>query len=149
MQPKQKNLRVFNAKNAKVGVVVARFNQEITEGLLNSAVQALQDFKVLTKNTKVVWVAGAIEIPVALQKLANTKKYNCLVVLGCVIRGETPHFEYVCKMAQEGVLRVILDYHVPVGFGIITVENFKQAKARLHLGAEAVAAALEVAQLKI
>lgn len=139
----------FDGFGCRAGVVVSRFNEDITDGLLQSAREALKKFNVQDGGIAVVSVAGAVETPVALQKLADTKNFDFLVVLGAVIRGETPHFDYVCKMAQEGALRVMLDYHIPVGFGIITVNNIEQAKARLHVGGEAVAAALELALIKV
>jgi 6,7-dimethyl-8-ribityllumazine synthase len=86
-------------------------------------------------------------VPFALQKLAKTRQFDCLVALGCVIKGETPHFDYVCKMVQEGILKVSLDEHIPVGFGVITVLTMEQAKARTALGAQAASAALELALL--
>jgi len=147
MQIKNKPSVKFNAHNMKVGLVVARFNQSTTQALLGSALAALRDFKVKGPNIKVIEVAGCMEVPFALQSLAKSKKYGCLVALGCVIRGETPHFDYVCKTAQEGALRVSLDFHIPIGFGIITVNNLKQAQARGHLGGEAVAAAVELAKI--
>ncbi len=146
MQIKNKFVSRFDAANFKVGIVVSRFNEPITKKLLESALKELELNNVIEKNIQVRSVAGAVEIPFALQALAREKKFNCLVALGCVIRGATPHFDYVCKMAQEGVLRVSLDHHLPIGFGIITVNNEAQARARYHVGGEAVAAALELAR---
>ena len=150
MQVKNKTHKKLSlrAEALKVGLVVSRFNGEVTEGLLRSAKAALKDYGVKEKNFTVVSVAGAAEIPVALQKLALTQRYDCLVALGCIIRGETPHFDYVCKMAQEGVLRVSLDFRLPIGFGVLTVFNLKQARSRFHVGGEAVEAALELASLQ-
>lgn len=147
MQIKHKPANTFDGSALAVGIVTARFNQEITKGLLQSAMEMLQKFRVKEKNIKAVSVAGSMEIPYALQKLAKTKKYDCLVALGCIIRGETPHFDYVCKTAQEGVLRVSLDCGIPVGFGVITANNLRQARARRHLGGEAAVAALELTEL--
>jgi len=147
MQIKQKPVEKFNARAFSVGIVVSQFNVAITKTLLDSAMKALKDYNVAAAKVKVITVPGAMEIPYALHVLAKTKKYNCLVALGCVIRGETPHFDYVCKMAQEGVLRVSLDNHIPIGFGVMTVNTMKQAKARPHLGAEAAQAALLLANL--
>ena len=149
MQIVSEKPNIFDASRLKVGIVVARFNKNITEKILASALATLQEYKVKDKNIKVVSVPGSVEIPFTLQKLARTKKYDCLVALGAVIKGETDHYIYVCKMAQEGVLRVILDYRIPVGFGILTVENLEQAKTRLDIGAAASVAALELANLKI
>ncbi len=131
----------------KVGIVVARFNQSITDALLASAKSYLAECGVPEGSITIVSVAGCGEVPFALQKLAKTKQFDCLVALGCVIKGETPHFDYVCKMVQEGVLKVSLDEHVPIGFGVITVLTMEQAEARTGLGAQAASAALELALL--
>ena len=147
MQIKNKATVKLNASNKTVGLVVARFNNDITKALLECAFATLKECKVKEQNITVIEVAGSMEIPFALQLLAKQKKYDCLVALGCVIRGETPHFDYVCKMAQEGALRVSLDFHIPIGFGVITVNNTKQAQARKHIGGEATIAALELATL--
>lgn len=145
MQIQNRPIITLDGRGIKVGIVVARFNSEITESLLGSAMSKLYECKVEEKNISVIHVPGCVEIPYTLQKLALTKKYDCLVALGCVIRGETPHFDYVCKMVQEGVLRVSLEYEKPIGFGIITALNQAQADARKHFGADAAAAALELA----
>ncbi len=137
----------IDAHGIKVGIVVARFNTEITEGLLESAMSTLYGCKVEETHITTVHVAGCVEIPFALQSLALSKRYDCLIALGCVIKGETPHFEYVCKMAQEGVLRVSLDQQIPIGFGIITANNHSQAVARKNLGSDATIAAIELALL--
>ena len=147
MQIKQEKQEVFDASRLKVGVVVARFNQEITDKLLTSALVTLKEHKVKEKNIKIVSVPGSVEIPFALAKLAQTKKYHTLVALGAVIKGETDHYTYVCKMVQEGVLRVMLDYAIPVGFGVLTTNNLAQAEARVDSGAGAARAALELANL--
>lgn len=146
---KAKRLKVtFNASGKRVGIVVSRFNKDITDELLSQARLALSEFGVKKEDSTVLAVPGSVEIPYALQKLAKTKKYDCLVALGCVIKGETEHFTYVCKMAQEGILRVMLDAHIPIGFGVITANSIEQAKARAKLGRDAVAAALELTTLK-
>ena len=143
-----KEFHIRNASRMRVGIVAARFNQAITGKLLAAAKEELNKFKVKEKNIAVLRVAGSIEIPFALQMLARTKKYDCLVALGAVIKGETPHFDYVCKIASEGVLRVMLDYHIPVGFGILTALHEGQAWARVKAAGHAVRAALELASLK-
>lgn len=148
MQTKNKTYKHYNGARLRVGIVVARWNSKITEGLLKSALKELKNCNLKDSNIKVVSVAGSIEIPFALHKLAKlnkSKKYDFLVALGCIIRGETPHFEYVCKMAQEGVLEVMLEDEIPVGFGVLTVDNIKQAKQRMYVGGEAALAALELA----
>ncbi len=147
MQVKNKEKIIFDGRGLKVGLVAARFNTDITKGLTASALRYLAECRVAKKNIVVVSVAGSMEIPYALQKLASVKRFDCLVALGCVVKGETPHFDYVCKTAQEGALRVSLDFHIPVGFGVITVNSLEQAKARVHSGADAASAALELALL--
>lgn len=144
MQIENKPLITVNASGKKAGIVTSRFNADITGQLLESAKQQLFKSGVVEADCAFVWVAGAMEIPYALQKLAQAKKFDCLVAIGCVIRGETPHFDYVCKMAQEGVLRVSLDNNIPIGFGVITVNNMEQALSRAHVGGEAALAALEL-----
>lgn len=136
----------FDAAKYRVGIVVAQFNSGITAQLLDSAQKMLAAYGVLEKNITVASVAGSIEIPVVLQAMAKTKKYTCLVVLGAVIRGETTHYDYVCKIVSEGTLRVMLDYTIPVGFGILTIENNEQAQARVASGGGAVEAALQAAK---
>lgn len=147
MQIKQEKPKVFDASRFKVGIVVSRFNSDITEKLLESALITLQEYRVKEKNIKVVKVAGSVEIPLALQKFAKTKKYDCLIALGAVIKGETDHYKYVCKTAQEGILRVMLDYNIPVGFGVLMVNTLAQAEARTESGGFACAAAIELANL--
>lgn len=147
MQLEHKPSMTVDGHTLNVGIVTARFNEEITDSLLASAMSKLYECKVEEKNIRSVRVAGAAEIPIALQKLARTKRYDCLIALGCIIRGETPHFDYVCKMVQEGILRVSLDEGLPVGFGIITVNTLDQAIARKTLGSDAAVAALECALL--
>ena len=149
MQITQEKPKIFDASRFKVGVVVSRFNQEITEKLFESALETLREYKVKEKNIRVVRVAGSVEIPLALQKLAKSKKYDCLIALGAVIKGETDHYTYVSKMVQEGVLRVMLDYDIPIGFGVLTTNNLTQAEVRTGSGGSSAAAALEVANLKL
>lgn len=131
----------------RVGIVAARFNEKITTEMLLATLTRLGECKVLSKNIAVVRVAGSIELPFALQKLAKSKKYDCLIAVGCVIRGDTPHFDYVCNMVQQGVLRVSLDLSIPIGFGVITTNDEQQAQARVHVGANAASAAVELALL--
>ena len=135
--------KLFSAVDCRVGIVVGQFNREITEQLLESCLAMLDTYGVTQKNVLVYRVAGSIEIPVILKKFAETGKYDCLIAIGAVIRGETAHFEYVAKIVSEGVLRIMLDFGLPVGFAILTTENLAQAKARVSAGAEAAEAALQ------
>jgi len=145
---KEKNKKYFNGSKLKVVIVLTRWNTEITDKLLENALQALKKCKMTEKNIRIIQVAGAVELPLALHKLALSQKYDFLVALGCIIQGDTPHFDYVCKMAQEGILKVMLEDNIPIGFGILTMNNLGQAKQRIHVGGEAALAALELSLLK-
>lgn len=144
---KKGKFKIFDASGYQVGIVVAQFNHNITEQMLKQAVKKLKKYGVNQENISIHRVAGSVEIPLILKKLATSQKYDCLVALGAVIRGETAHFEYVAKIVSEGVLRVMLDYQVSIGFGILTTENHEQAQARIHVGAEAAEAALQSAKI--
>lgn len=137
----------FDASSYRVGIVVAQFNGKVSEALLASAKQKLAEYHVPDENITIHRVAGSIEIPVVLQSLAKSGNVDCLIALGAIIRGDTPHFDYVAKIAADGVLRVMLDHSVPVGFGILTLENEGQAEGRSISGAGAVEAALQSAYI--
>ncbi|HVO88220.1 MAG TPA: 6,7-dimethyl-8-ribityllumazine synthase [Casimicrobiaceae bacterium] len=132
----------------RVGIVVARFNPEICDGLLASALRALREAGVPEDNVTLLSVAGALEIPLALQRLALTRRFDALVALGAVIRGETYHFEIVANESAAGVSSVALEFGIPIGNGILTCDTDAQAQARMNdKGADAVHAALELANL--
>ncbi len=135
----------FDASRWKLGIVVAQFNQAITDTLLAAALARAEEYKIPSDRITVVKVAGSVEIPLALQLLADSASYTALLAIGCVIRGETPHFDYVNKFVCEGVLRVQLDNKIPIGFGILTCEDEAQALARQHLSGEHLDAALHLA----
>jgi 6,7-dimethyl-8-ribityllumazine synthase len=130
-----------------VGVVVARFNGEITGELLARALDELERAGVGREAVTVVPVPGAFELPLAAMALAKTRRYACIVALGAVIRGETPHFEYVASEAASGLQLAGIETGVPVAFGVLTVENEQQARERLDKGAEAARTALEMADV--
>jgi 6,7-dimethyl-8-ribityllumazine synthase len=130
-----------------VGVVVSRFNGEISNRLLESALEALEEAGVAEERITVMPVPGAFELPIGAMALAKTRRYSCVVALGCVIRGETAHFEYVAGEAASGLQLAGLETGVPVAFGVLTVDTAEQAEARLDKGADAVRAALEMADL--
>jgi 6,7-dimethyl-8-ribityllumazine synthase len=132
----------------RVGIVVGRFNREIGEALLASCSAALARHGVRASDTRVVTVPGALEVPLALQKMANTGKYDALIALGAVIRGETYHFEIVSNESASGITTVALDTGVPVANGILTTDNEAQARERVgQKGADCAAAAVEMARL--
>src|SRR6266446_8846697 len=130
----------------RLGIVASRFNEEISAELLAraKAEAAKLEIKDLTVNT----VPGALEIPLALQWLAQTGEFDALVAVGCVIRGDTYHFEIVANESARGVMDVALECGLPVANGILTTDDEAQAKARLDKGAEAVRVAVEMAKLR-
>src|SRR5436190_169030 len=136
-----------NGFRRTVAVVVSRFNAEITNRLLESTVEALVDAHVNREAITIVPVPGAFELPLAAMALAKTRRFSCIVALGCVIRGETPHFEFVAGEAASGLQLAAIETGVPVSFGLLTVESQAQAEARVGKGAEAARAALEMADL--
>ncbi|HEU5140903.1 MAG TPA: 6,7-dimethyl-8-ribityllumazine synthase [Bacillales bacterium] len=136
----------------RIGIVVSRFNEFITNSLLEGAECTLKRHGVLEENIEVAWVPGAFEIPFAAKKMAHSKKYDAIITLGAVIRGATPHFDYVCSGVSSGVATASLDSGVPVIFGVLTTETIEQAVERAgtkagNKGAEAAAAAIETANL--
>jgi 6,7-dimethyl-8-ribityllumazine synthase len=134
-------------KGRAVGIVVARFNGELTGELLRRALDELERLGVGREAVTVIPVPGAFELPLAAMALAKTRRYSCIVALGAVIRGETPHFEYVASEAASGLQLAGLETGVPVSFGVLTVENEEQARARLDKAPEAVRTALEMADV--
>jgi 6,7-dimethyl-8-ribityllumazine synthase len=130
-----------------VGIVVGRFNGEITNRLLQSALAELDEAGVAQDAITVMPVPGAFELPLAAMALAKTRRYACVVALGCVIRGETPHFDFVAGEAASGLQLAAVETGVPVAFGLLTCETREQAEERVDKGAEVVRAALEMADL--
>jgi 6,7-dimethyl-8-ribityllumazine synthase len=130
-----------------VGLVVSRFNGEISNQLLDSALEALAQAGVPEERITVMPVPGAFELPIGAMALAKTRRYSCVIALGCVVRGETAHFEYVAGEASSGLQLAGLETGVPVAFGVLTVDTTEQAEARVDKGADAARAALEMADL--
>jgi 6,7-dimethyl-8-ribityllumazine synthase len=138
----------LDGSKLRIGIVQARFNQGITNALAQACVTELHTLGVAEANIQHVQVPGALEVPSALQALAETEQFDALIALGCVIRGETYHFELVCNESAAGVTRVALDYQIPVANAIITTENLPQAVARQEeKGRDAAQVAVEMAQL--
>lgn len=132
----------------RVAIVLARFNPTIGEGLLAGALRALREAGVADEQVTLVTVPGALEIPLALQRLAQSRDHDALVALGAVIRGDTYHFDVVANESAAGVASVQLEFGVPIGNGILTCDTDAQAEARMATkGAEAALAALELANL--
>jgi len=130
-----------------VGVVVSRFNGAVTSRLLEQALTELESAGVRREAITIMVVPGAFELALAATALAKTRRFACIVALGCVIRGDTPHFDYVASEAASGLQLAALETGVPVSFGVLTLERVEQAEARMEKGAEAVRSALEMADV--
>jgi 6,7-dimethyl-8-ribityllumazine synthase len=128
-----------------VAIVASRYNGEITNKLLEAALEELDEAGVRREAITVMPVPGAFELPLAAMALAKTRRYACVVALGCVVRGETPHFDFIASEAASGLQLAALETGVPVAFGVLTVDMVEQAEARVSKGAEAVRTALEMA----
>lgn len=130
----------------KIGIVVSQWNAEITEALLEGAQAALMAAGVKKRNIQVMTVPGSFELPLAAQRLVRHKRIDGVIALGCVIKGETPHFDYICQAVSQGIMRVGLDSAKPVAFGVLTVLNKIQALDRAggKLGNKGEEAALAV-----
>lgn len=135
-------------RSLRVLLVVSRFNDEITSRLLDGAQEVLRAANIPAARTDVVWVPGAFELPVAVHRGLATGRYACAIALGAVVRGETPHFDYVARAAAEGLVQASTRFGLPVGFGVLTCDTWEQALARSggeagNKGKEAARAALE------
>ncbi len=138
----------LNGQALSIGIVQARFNASITNALAAACIAELQLHGVEAANIHHVTVPGALEVPVALQAMAETEKYDALIALGCIIRGETYHFELVANESGSAVTRLALDYQIPIANAILTTENVAQAEARQDdKGRDAARVAIEMAQL--
>ncbi|CAM5192169.1 MULTISPECIES: 6,7-dimethyl-8-ribityllumazine synthase [Alishewanella] len=140
----------YSARGKKIAIVVARFNSFIVESLLSGAIDTLQRVgNIAEQDITVVRIPGAFELPLAVQRVAASKKYDAIVALGAVIRGGTPHFEYVSGECVKGIAQVSMQYDLPVAFGVLTVDSIEQAIERAgtkagNKGGEAAMSALEM-----
>ncbi|MGC9109728.1 MAG: 6,7-dimethyl-8-ribityllumazine synthase [Caldimicrobium sp.] len=142
----------FDGRDLNFAIVVSRFNVFITQKLLEGALDVLKRHYVQEERIYIAWVPGAFEIPLVAKKLAESKKFDAIICLGAIIRGATPHFEYVASEASKGIAQVMLETGVPVIFGILTTDTIEQAIERAgtkagNKGAEAAFTALEMANL--
>ncbi|MFA5145486.1 MAG: 6,7-dimethyl-8-ribityllumazine synthase [Candidatus Omnitrophota bacterium] len=140
------------AKGKKFGIVASRFNDFITKELISGCIDALVRHGAEDKDLKTVWVPGAFEIPLVAQRLAKSKSYDAVICLGTVIRGSTPHFDYIAQEVSKGIARVAQDTGVPVIFGVITADTIEQAIERAgtkegNKGQDAALSAIEMANL--
>lgn len=136
----------------RIAIVVSRFNESVTRRLLDGAIDAMLRHGATADDLDVVWVPGAWELPIAARRLLDTDRYTALVALGAVVRGDTPHFEYVSAEASRGLAIASADYETPIGFGLLTCDTLEQAEARAggehgNKGWDAALAALEMADL--
>jgi len=143
---------VLLGKGLKFGVVVSRFNEFITRKLLDGAQDALLRHGVGEDDIDIAWVPGSFEIPLVAKKLAETKKYDAIICLGAVVRGATPHFEYIAAEVTKGIAKVGLETGLPVSYGVITTDNLEQAIERAgtkagNKGFDAAVDAIEMANL--
>ena len=142
----------FNVEGARVAIAVARWNGQITDSLLNGAKRALLRHGISEQDIGLFRVPGAFELPLTCSKLAKTGRYDAVIALGCVIRGGTPHFEYVCSETTRGIGEVALAEGLPVAFGVLTTDTLAQAQERAgdnaeNKGEEAALTALEMISL--
>jgi 6,7-dimethyl-8-ribityllumazine synthase len=140
----------FNARGLRFGIVASRFNDFIVDRLLDASVSTLLKHGAAPGDIEVVRVPGAFETPLAIKKMAASRRYSALIALGCVIRGATPHFEYVASEAARGIARVSTAEEIPIAFGILTVDTIEQAIERAgtksgNKGADAALAAIQMA----
>ena len=150
--PRYDNIEEFEPDHRgaglRIGIVLSRFNADVGEGLLSSCTARLAKEGVAASDITIVTVPGALEAPLALQKMAQSRRYDALVALGAVIRGETYHFEIVSNESSSGITSVQLETGVPIANGILTTENDDQALARMmEKGADCAVAAIEMANL--
>ncbi len=142
----------LDATGLKIGIVVSRFNEFISQKLLGGALDALIRHGAKDEDIEVAWVPGAFEIPLIAKKMAASKKYDCIICLGCIIRGATPHFDYVAAESSKGIAQVALKSDCPVAFGILTTDTIEQAIERAgtkagNKGWDAALSAVEMANL--
>ena len=143
---KKADFKPFDAYTWRLGIVTARFNKEITNQLQQNVINRSKQYKIKESNIDIINVAGSVEIPLVLQQMAKSGKYNALIAIGCIVKGETAHFDYVCKFVSDGILRVQLDQNMPIGFGVLTCNTMAEAQSRSGLGSEHIDAVLHQAQ---
>lgn len=148
----QKNIegkKITAKKGLSVGIIFSDYNAEIVEPMRKSCVDTLLESAVLKKDIHFCQVPGAFEIPFACQKMAKNKGFDVIIALGCIIRGDTPHFDYIASCCAMGIMDVSLKTDVPIVFGVLTTDNMAQARARINKGTEAALTALQMSNLNI
>ena len=142
----------FDGKGIKIGIVAGRFNEFITSKLVGGALDVLNRNEVNEDDISIAWVPGAFEIPLITKKMIDTGKYDAIITLGAVIKGSTPHFDYVCSEVSKGVAQLSLQSDIPVIFGVLTTNNIEEAIERAgtkagNKGSEAAFSAIEMINL--
>ena len=142
----------FDGRDVRIAIVAGRFNEFITSKLVGGALDVLKRNDVSEENIDIAWVPGAFEIPLIAKKLASTQKYDAIITLGAVIKGSTPHFDYVCAEVSKGVAQISLQSELPVIFGVLTTNNIEEAIERAgtkagNKGADAAFSAIEMINL--
>ena len=142
----------FDGKDVRIAIVAGRFNEFITSKLVGGALDVLKRNDVSEESIDIAWVPGAFEIPLITKKLANTGKYDAIITLGAVIKGSTPHFDYVCAEVSKGVSQISLQSELPVIFGVLTTNNIEEAIERAgtkagNKGADAAFSSIEMINL--
>ncbi|MCX7832515.1 MAG: 6,7-dimethyl-8-ribityllumazine synthase [Actinobacteria bacterium] len=142
----------LDGKGLRFGIVVSRFNDAITTRLLEGAIDCLKRHNVSEEDIHIIWVPGAFEIPVTLKRVAASSRFDALIALACIIRGETPHFDYVAAEVAKGIAQVSLKEMTPISFGVVTADSLEQAINRAgakngNKGFQAAMSALEMASL--
>lgn len=149
-------MRIINVEHIKnqfnIAIIVSRFNEEITQKLCDGALQRLNELGFHEEQITLIWVPGAVEIPLIAKRIAQTESIEAIICLGCVIRGETSHYDYVCEQVSDGCQKVALENDIPVIFGVLTTEDEEQALERCggvhgHKGRDSVDAAVHMASL--
>lgn len=143
---------ILDAKDKNFGIVVSRFNEFVTQKLLDGCLDCLKRHNAAEDNITLAWVPGAFEIPYLALRMANSKKYDAVICLGTIIRGETPHFDYIANQVSRSIAQISLETGIPVIFGIITTDNLEQAIERAgtkagNKGWDAALSAMEMADL--
>lgn len=148
-----KALRKYSVSNKRIGIAVAQWHNDITGELLKGALEVLKEGGIKASDIIVMQAPGSFELPIVAQWLVKDSKADAVLCLGCIIKGETPHFEYISQAVANGIMNVGLEHNIPVIFGVLTTNTLQQAKERCggkhgHKGAEAAVAAMELLEAK-
>tara|TARA_B100000287_G_C20472928_1_gene717966 strand:+ start:245 stop:727 length:483 start_codon:yes stop_codon:yes gene_type:complete len=144
----QKIDKIFDCSNYKFGVVVSEWHSDVTFKMEEEALNILKLANCQSKNVHIIKVPGSFELPLAAKMLSKKKKLQGIICLGCVIKGETPHFDFISSSVSDAIMKLNLELEIPVIFGILTVETLKQAEERINKGAEAAKSLIKMTELK-